>query len=262
MLALGKAYALAIPHREALAVREEIVFLQTVRAALSKQEVTRTAQTRHDVNAAIQQLVEQAVAPAGVIDVFAAAGLKKPDISILSEGFLADVRGMPQRNLAVDLLEKLLRDEVRTRAQRNAVQSRAFSEKLEKAMHRYQNRSIETAQVIEDLLDLARQMREAQKRGDNLGLTEDEIAFYDALEVNDSAVKILGDTQLRAIARDIARTVQENVTIDWQLREQARANLRRLVKRVLRKHGYPPDKQEQASLTVLEQAELIARGVA
>lgn len=262
VLALGKAYALAIPHGDALAVREEIVFLQTVRAALSKQEVTRTAQARHDVNAAIQQLVEQAVAPDGVLDVFAAAGLKKPDISILSESFMAEVRDLPQKNLAVDLLEKLLRDEVKTRARRNAVQSRAFSEKLEQAIHRYQNRSIETAQVIEELLDLARQMREAQKRGDNLGLTEDEIAFYDALEVNDSAVKILGDDQLREIARDIARIVQENVTIDWQLREQARANLRRLVKRVLRKHGYPPDKQEQASLTVLEQAELMAQSVA
>ena len=175
---------------------------------------------------------------------------------------MAEVRDLPQKNLAVDLLEKLLRDEVKTRARRNAVQSRAFSEKLEQAIHRYQNRSIETAQVIEELLDLARQMREAQKRGDNLGLTEDEIAFYDALEVNDSAVKILGDDQLREIARDIARIVQENVTIDWQLREQARANLRRLVKRVLRKHGYPPDKQEQASLTVLEQAELMAQSVA
>lgn len=262
VLALGKAYALAIPHKDALDVREEVVFLQTVRAALSKQDITTTAQARHDVNAAIQQLVEQAVAPEGVIDVFAAAGLKKPDISILSENFLADVKEMPQKNLAVDLLEKLLRDEVRTRSRKNAVQSRAFSEKLEDAIHRYQNRSIETAQVIEELLALARQMREAQQRGENLGLTEDEIAFYDALEVNDSAVKILGDTQLREIAKDIADTVRKNATIDWHLREQARANLRRMVKRVLRKHGYPPDKQEQASKTVLEQAELIAQGAA
>lgn len=262
VLALGKAYALAIPHKDALNVREEVVFLQTVRAALSKQDITSTSQARHDVNAAIQQLVEQAVAPEGVIDVFAAAGLKKPDISILSENFLADVKEMPQKNLAVDLLEKLLRDEVRTRSRKNAVQSRAFSEKLEGAIHRYQNRSIETAQVIEELLALARQMREAQQRGENLGLTEDEIAFYDALEVNDSAVKILGDAQLREIARDIADTVRKNATIDWHLREQARANLRRMVKRVLRKHGYPPDKQEQASKTVLEQAELIAQGAA
>ncbi|WP_022803245.1 type I restriction endonuclease subunit R [Deinococcus ficus] len=259
VLQLGKAYALAIPHPEALAVREEIVFLQTVRAALSKGDLTKTTQARHDVNAAVQQLVEQAVAPDGVIDVFAAAGLKKPDISILSERFLADVQNMPQKNLAVELLDKLLRDEVRARGRRNAVQSRAFSEKLEAAIGRYQSRSIETAQVIEELLDLARQMREAQARGEALNLTEDEIAFYDALEVNDSAVKILGDEQLREIARDIAETVRRNATIDWHLREQARANLRRMVKRVLRKHGYPPDRQEHASQTVLEQAELFAQ---
>lgn len=262
VLQLGKAYALAVPHPEALAVREEVVFLQTVRAALSKQDITSTAQARHDVNAAVQQLVEQAVAPDGVIDVFAAAGLKKPDISILSPKFLEDVQNMPQKNLAVELLDKLLRDEVRARSRRNAVQSRAFSEKLEAAIGRYQSRSIETAQVIEELLDLARQMREAQARGEALNLTEDEIAFYDALEVNDSAVKILGDEQLRDIARDIAETVRRNATIDWHLREQARANLRRMVKRVLRKHGYPPDKQETASRTVIEQAELFAQHAA
>jgi type I restriction enzyme R subunit len=258
-LQLGKAYALAIPHPEALGIREEVVFLQTVRAALSKQETTQTGQARKDLNAAIQQLVEHAVAPDGVIDVFAAAGLKKPDISILSERFLDEVHALPQKNLAVELLEKLLQDEVRTRSRKNAVQSRAFSEKLEAAMLRYQNRSIETAQVIEELLALARQMREAQARGDSLGLTEDEIAFYDALEVNDSAVKILGDAQLREIAKDIADTVRKNATIDWHLREQARANLRRMIKRVLRKYGYPPDKQEQASHTVIEQAELFAQ---
>ncbi|WP_424950314.1 type I restriction endonuclease subunit R [Deinococcus sp.] len=258
-LQLGKAYALAIPHQEALSIREEVVFLQTVRAALSKQETTLTGQARKDLNAAIQQLVEGAVAPDGVIDVFAAAGLKKPDLSILSDGFLEEVKDMPQKNLAVELLEKLLQDEVRVRSRRNAVQSRAFSEKLEAAMLRYQNRSIETAQVIEELLDLARQMREAQARGESLNLTEDEIAFYDALEVSDSAVKIMGDDQLREIARDIADTVRQNATIDWHLREQARANLRRMVKRVLRKYGYPPDKQEKASQTVIEQAELFAQ---
>ena len=259
VLQLGKAYALAMPHPDALAVREEIVFLQTVRAALSKQDVRHSVQARHDVNAAIQQLVEHAVAPEGVIDVFAAAGLKRPNLGVLSEDFLAEMRNMPQKNLAVELLEKLLRDEVRTRGHKNAVQSRAFSDKLEEAIHRYQNRSIETAQVIEELLDLARQMREAQKRGEGLNLSEDEIAFYDALEINDSAVKVLGDAQLRDIAREIAETVRNNSGVDWHLREQARANLRRLVKRVLRKHGYPPDKQEQASQTVIEQAELFAQ---
>ncbi|WP_102126668.1 type I restriction endonuclease subunit R [Deinococcus planocerae] len=258
VLALGQAYALAIPHPDALAVREEIVFLQTVRAALSKQETTQTRQARHEVNHAIQQLVEKAVAPDGVIDVFASAGLKRPDISILSESFLQEVRDMPQRNLAVDLLEKLLRDEVRTRSRRNVVQSQNFSAKLEDAIARYQSRSIETAQVIEELLDLARQMREAQRRGDDLRLSEDEIAFYDALEVNDSAVKIMGDDVLREIAHEIAETVRRNATVDWHLREQARAKLRLMVKKVLRRHGYPPDKTEKASQLVLDQAELFA----
>jgi type I restriction enzyme, R subunit len=261
-LLLGQAYALAVPHPDALSIRDEIVFLQTVRAALSKQEVTRTVRARHEVNHAIQQLVDKAVAPDGVVDVFTAAGLKRPEISglsILSEGFLQEVQDLPQRNLAVELLEKLLREEVRTRAKRNVVQARNFSEKLEDAIARYQARSIEMAQVIEELLDLAKQMREAQARGENLGLSEDEIAFYDALEVNDSAVKILGDDILRLIAHDIAETVRNNATIDWHLREQARANLRRLVKRVLRAHGYPPDKAEKATQTVIEQAELIAR---
>ena len=258
-LLLGQAYALAIPHPDALSIRDEIVFLQTVRAALSKQEVTRTQKACHDVNHAIQQLVDKAIAPDGVVDIFTAAGLKRPDISILSEAFLEDVRKLPQRNLAVDLLEKLLREEVKTRAKRNLVQARNFSEKLEDSIARYQARSIEMAQVIEELLDLAKQMRDAQARGENLGLTEDEIAFYDALEVNDSAVKILGDDILRLIAHDIAETVRNNATIDWHLREQARANLRRMVKRVLRLHGYPPDKAEKATLTVIEQAEEMAR---
>jgi type I restriction enzyme, R subunit len=258
-LLLGQAYALAVPHPDALCIRDEIVFLQTVRAALSKQEVTRTQRARHDVNHAIQQLVDRAVAPDGIVDVFTAAGLKRPDISILSETFLEEVRNLPQRNLAVALLEKLLREEVRTRGRRNVVQARNFSAKLEDAIARYQARSIEMAQVIEELLELAKLMRDAQARGEHLGLTEDEIAFYDALEVNDSAVKILGDDTLRLIAHDIAETVRNNATIDWHLREQARANLRRLVKRVLRAHGYPPDKAEQATLTVLEQAEELAK---
>jgi type I restriction enzyme, R subunit len=259
VLDLGKLYALAMPHPEALEIREEIVFLQTVRAALSKKEVSITVQARHDLNAAIQQLVERSVAPGGVIDIFAAAGLQKPNISILSETFLEDVGKMPQKNLAVELLEKLLNEEIRTRSRKNITQSRAFSEKLEAAIGRYQNRSIETAQVIEEMLDLARQMREAQARGDALNLTEAEIAFYDALEVNDSAVKIMGDAILRDIAKEIAEIVRRNSTIDWHLREQAQARLRILVKRVLRKYGYPPDKQEQASQEIIKQAEVFAQ---
>jgi type I restriction enzyme R subunit len=192
-----------------------------------------------------------------VVDIFAAAGLKKPDISILSEEFLAEVRDMPQRNLAVELLHKLLNGEIRARSRKNVVQARSFAEMLEQALRRYQNRAIEAAQVIEELIELAKQMREANERGEKLNLTEDEVAFYDALETNDSAVKVLGDETLRTIARELVKTVRANVTIDWTMRENVRAQLRVLVKRILRKYGYPPDKQEKATQTVLEQAALL-----
>ncbi len=194
----------------------------------------------------------------GVVDIFKAAGLEKPDISILSDEFLAEVRGMPQRNLAVELLRKLLSGEIRTRRRKNVVQARSFSEMLEQAIRRYQNRAIEAAQVIEELIELAKEMRQASSRGDELGLTEEEVAFYDALETNDSAVKVLGDETLSMIARELVKTVRDNVTIDWTMRENVRAHLRVLVKRILRKYGYPPDKQEKATQTVLEQAELLS----
>ena len=192
-----------------------------------------------------------------VIDIFAAAGLKKPDLSILSDEFLAEMRGMPQRNLAVELLRKLLHGEIKTRSRRNVVQARSFAELLEQSVRKYQNRAIETAQVIEELIALAKNMRAANARGEKLGLSDDELAFYDALETNDSAVKVLGDDTLRTIARELVETVKKNVTIDWTLRENVQAQLRVLVKRILRKYGYPPDKQEQATKTVLEQAEAL-----
>ena len=167
---------------------------------------------------------------------------------------------MPHRNLAVELLQKLLNGEVSNRRRKNVVQARSFAEMLERTMRRYQNRAIEAAQVIEELIELAREMREANERGERLGLSEDELAFYDALETNDSAVQVLGDETLRAIARELVETVRHNVTIDWMLRENVRAQLRVLVRRILRKHGYPPDKQEKATLTVLEQAEVLSEG--
>jgi type I restriction enzyme R subunit len=166
---------------------------------------------------------------------------------------------MPQRNLAVELLQKLLKGEIKTRGKRNVVQARSFAELLEQAVRKYQNRAIETAQVIEELIQLAKDMRAAGARGEQLGLSEDELAFYDALETNDSAVKVLGDDTLRAIARELVATVRKNVTIDWTIRDNVRAQLRVLVKRILRKHGYPPDKQEQATQTVLEQAEVLSQ---
>jgi type I restriction enzyme R subunit len=254
---LSKAFALAVPHEDAMRIRDDVAFFQAVRASLSKR-APGEAKAEEEIDHALRQIVSRAVASEGVMDIFAAAGLKKPDISILSEEFLAEVKGMPQRNLAVELLRKLLSGEIRMRGRKNVVQARSFSEMLEHAIRRYQNRAIEAAQVIEELIELARQMREAKARDEALGLTEDEVAFYDALEVNDSAVKVLGDETLRAIARELVATVRANVTIDWTVRENVRAQLRVLVKRILRKHGYPPDKQEKATQTVLEQAEALS----
>jgi type I restriction enzyme, R subunit len=174
------------------------------------------------------------------------------------DGFLAEVRGKPQRNLAVELLQKLLNGEVKNRRRKNVVQARSFAEMLKQTLRRYQNRAIEAAQVIEELIALAKEMRTANARGESLGLTEEELAFYDALETNDSAVKMLGDETLRTIARELVAAVRKNVTIDWTLRENVRAQLRVLVKRILRKYGYPPDKQEKATQTVLEQAALLS----
>jgi len=253
-LELSKAFALAVPRDEAIAIRDRVAFFQTVRAALVKTERARHT-PEEDLDHAIRQIVSGAIAPEGVIDVFEAAGLKKPDISLLSDEFLAEVRGMPQRNLAVELLEKLLHDEIRTRGARSLVQSRKFSEMLEAAVRKYKARAITTAQVIEELIELAKQMREARARGESLGLSTEELAFYDALETNDSAVSVLGDEVLREIARELTETVRRNATIDWTLKESVRAAMRVAVKRILRKHGYPPDMQAKATETVLEQAE-------
>ena len=234
-----------------------MAFFQAVRAALAKRAPAEQ-RTEEELDQAIRQIVSRAIAPEGVVDLFAAAGLKKPDISILSDEFLAEVRGMPQKNLAVELLRKLLAGEIKTRRRKNVVQARSFAELLEQAIRRYQNRATEAARVIEELIGLAKEMREADRRGEQLGLTEEELAFYDALETNDSAVKVLGELTLRRIAQDLVRTVRANVTVDWAVRENVRAQLRVLVKRILRKYGYPPDKQEKATLTVLEQAEILS----
>jgi len=254
---LSQAFALAAPHAQALRIRDDVAFFQAVQAVLAKR-APGDVRPQEDLDHAVRQIISRAVSPGGVVDIFAAAGLQKPDISILSEEFLAEVRGMPQRNLAVELLQKLLKGELATRRRKNVVQARSFAEMLEQTIRRYQNRAIEAAQVIEELIALATEMREANERGEALGLTEDELAFYDALETNDSAVKVLGDDTLRAIARELVETVRNNVTIDWTLRENVRAQLRVLVKRILRKHGYPPDKQEKATQTVLEQAEVLS----
>ena len=256
---LSQAFALAVPHDAAIRIRDDVAFFQAVRSVLAKR-AGGEARPEEELDYAIRQIVSRAVASEGVVDIFAAAGLEKPDVSILSEEFLAEVRGMKQRNLAVELLQKLLQGELALRKRKNVVQARSFAEMLEQTVRRYANRAVEAAQVIEELIQLARDMREANARGEELGLSEDELAFYDALEANDSAVQVLGDETLRDIARELVETVRNNVKIDWTLRENVRANLRRLVKRILREHGYPPDKQEKATRTVLEQAEVLSAG--
>ena len=256
---LTRAYALASTREEAEEIRDAVGFFQVVRGALAKKAASEV-HAGGDLDGAIREIVSRAVESKGVLDIFAAAGLDKPDISILSDEFLEEVRGMPRRNLAVDILQKLLNVEILERRRKNVVQARSFAEMLERTLRRYHNRSVEAAQVIEELIQLAKEMREAKARGERLGLTDDEMAFYDALEANDSAVQVLGDDTLRIIAQELVRTVRNNVTIDWTIRESVRAKLRILVKRVLRKYGYPPDKQEKATRTVLEQAEVLADG--
>ncbi len=254
---LSQAFALAVPHQDALAIRDDVGFFQAVRAVLAK-GVPGERKTDEDLDHAIRQIISKAVVSDEVIDIFAAAGLKKPDISILSDEFLSEVRDMPQRNLAVELLEKLLKGEIKIRGKRNVVQARSFAELLAQTVRKYQNRAIETAQVIEELIQLAKDMRAANARGEALKLDEDELAFYDALEVNDSAVKVLGEPTLVKIARELVETVKKNVTIDWTMRENVQAQLRVYVKRILRKYGYPPDMQEQATQTVLAQAKVLS----
>jgi type I restriction enzyme, R subunit len=255
---LSKAFALSVPNEKAIAIRDDVGFFQTVRSALAKTTPTG-GRDEEELNAAVRQIVSRAVASDQVIDIFSAAGLKTPDISILSDEFLAEVKELPHRNLAFEVLKKLLNDEIKARSKKNLVQSRLFSQMLEETIRKYQNRSIETARVIQELIDLAKDMREASARGEKLGFTDEELAFYDALEVNDSAVKVLGDETLKTIARELVDAVHKNTTIDWTVKESVKAKLRTMVKRILRKYGYPPDKQEKATQTVLEQAELLCK---
>jgi type I restriction enzyme R subunit len=254
---LSVAFALSVPHEETKRIRDDVGFFQAVRAALGRKTSGRKL-AEEELDLAIKQIVSRAISADKPVDIFAEAGLKKPDISILSDEFLAEVRGMPQRNLAVELLRKLLNDEIKTRSRTFLVQSRSFAEMLTRAIVEYHNRTIETLEVIERLITLAKEMQQAAERGAKLKLSDEELAFYDALETNDSAVAILGDETLRTIAREVADKIRSNVSIDWTMKESVRAKLRVLVKRVLRNHGYPPDKQEKATVTVLQQAELIA----
>jgi len=253
---LSSAFALCAASDEATEIRDDVSFFQAVRAALVKPSGEK--KTDEQIDAAVKQLVSEAVAASDeVIDIFSAAGLKKPDISILSDEFLEEVKGLEHKNLAAELLRKLLSDEIKTGGKRNVVQSRAFSEMLKKSLLAYQNRAIATHEIIEELINLAKEMRDAAHRGEDLGLSDDELAFYDALAQNASAVQAMGIDELKAIAGELVTRVRESVTIDWTVRESARAKIRVMVRRILRKHGYPPDLQAEATKLVLEQAEAL-----
>ncbi len=255
---LSRAFALCAASDEATALRDDVSFFQALQAALNKQQIAG-GKTPDQLDAAIRQLVSKAITTEGqVIDVFTAAGLPKPDISILSEQFLAEVRGLQHKNVAAELLEKLLKDELKVRAKRNLVQSQVFSDKLKKTLNAYHNRAISTMQVLEEMIALAKELDSAGKRGEDLGLSEDEVAFYDALAANESAVMAMGDDKLRFIAAELISQVKKSVTIDWNLREGARSKIRVMVKRILNKYGYPPDLADAAVQTVLAQAELLS----
>lgn len=254
---LARAFALAVPDERAMAIKDELAFFQAVKARLSKFE-RGEGKSQEEVDSAIRQLVDEAVVSDQVVDIFDAAGIKKPDISILSEEFMEEIKGMQHKNVALELLKKILSDEIRSRSRKNLVQSKALSEMLDSAIKRYQNNLLSAAEIIRELIELAREIKEADRRGEGLGLTDDELAFYDALEVNDSAVQVLGDEQLREIARELVEKVKKNATIDWTVKESVRSKLKVIVKRILRKYGYPPDKQLAATEMILKQAELLA----
>jgi len=257
VLALSKAYALASASDEAQQIREEVGFFQAIRAALVKSSVG-SGRSQQERELAIQQIVSRAVVSTEIVDILQAAGLKSPDISILSDEFLAEVQQMEKKNLALEALRKLINDSIRSRSKANVVQTKAFSERLEDAVARYHANAITTVEVLQELIQLAKDIRAARQRGEESGLSDEEIAFYDALAENESAVQVMGDDQLKVIAHELLMSLRENVTVDWAHRESARARMRVLVKRILRKYGYPPDLQDAAVQTVLRQAEALS----
>ncbi len=259
VLALSKAFSLASASDEAREIREEVGFFQAIRAALVKSS-TGSGVTQQERELAIQQIVSRAVISTEIVDILAAAGIKSPDISILSDEFLAEVQQMERKNLALEALRKLINDGIRSRSKSNVVQTKAFSERLEDAVARYHANAITTAEVLQELIQLAKDIRAARQRGEEQGLSEDEIAFYDALAENESAIQMMGDDKLKLIAHELLVSLRENVSVDWAHRDSARARMRVLVKRILRKYGYPPDLQDAAVQTVLQQAEALSSG--
>ncbi|MBU2818239.1 HsdR family type I site-specific deoxyribonuclease, partial [Acidithiobacillus ferrooxidans] len=250
---LKKAATLAAGDDVVERCRTEIIFFLSVRATLDKTSDAESLVEEQEY--AIRQLIDQSIAPEGVVDLYAVAGLPKSEISLLSDEFIHQIEAMPEKNLALEMLRRLLQDKVRKEGKGNLIQSKAFSEKLDEALRKYHNRSVDTVEVMQELIELAKALQKLDQRHAELGLSKEEAAFYDALATNDSAVQAMGDDALKMIAKEVADTVRQNTRIDWSIREQARAHLRRMVKRVLRKHGYPPDMQEGAVNMVIEQAE-------
>jgi len=259
-LEMSKAFTLCCTLDEAKAVREEVAFLQAIKVLLTKREISARKKTDEERELAIRQIIGNAVVSGEVVDVFEAVGLDKPNIGLLDDEFLAEVRNLPERNLAVELLERLLEGEIKSKFASNLAQEKKFSELLDNVIKRYQNRSIETAQVIEELIEMAKKFAAASKRGDQLGLNDDELAFYDALANNEASVRELGDEILAKIAHELTAGLRQNVTVDWSNRDSVRAKLRLMVKRILRKYKYPPDQQESAAQLILEQAEMLCAG--
>ncbi len=255
VLAMSKAFSLCCTLNEAKAVREEVAFMQAVKVILTKRDISQKKKTNEARDVAIRQIIGAAVVSEDVVDIFEAVGLEKPNIGILDEAFLAEVKNLPERNLAVELLERLLEGEIRSRFASSVVQKKKFSALLASVVQRYQNRTIETAQVIEQLIDMAKQFRTAAQRGEALGLSDDEVCFYDALADNESAMRELSDETMKKIAHELTESLRQNISVDWSARESVRAKLRLMVKRILRKYKYPPDKQESAVELVLQQAE-------
>lgn len=258
---LSKAFAISVPHQDALAIRDDLSFFQAIKARITKLRESNKKRTDEEVETAIRQIISKALISTEVIDIFEAAGIAKPEISglnILSDEFMAELKNMPRKNLALELLKRLLNDEIKERATRNIIQSKKFSEMLAEAIKRYQSNAITAAQVMEELFRLTKDLKEADKRGEALHLDYRELAFYDALEINDSAVKLLGDEILKTIARELVQSVKKSVTIDWDKKESIQAAMRVMIKRILKKYGYPPDKQEKAVKDILNQANQIA----
>jgi len=256
--ALSKAFALAIPHDDAMNVKEKVAFFQAIKARIQKFEFTGTGKSDEEIESAIKQVIDKAIVSDKIVDIFDAAGIKKPNISILSDDFMEEIKNMKHKSVALELLKKLLNEEIKARSKRNMVQCRKLFEMLEMAIRKYQNNILSAAEVITELINLSKEIRDADKRGEAMKMSFDELAFYDALAQNESARNIMGDDKLRELAIVLVDRIRKNTTIDWNIKENVHARMKVMVKRLLRQYGYPPDKQSIATETVLEQAKMFA----